>query len=277
MMLALAAALLALVLVDDEAAAPEPAISCSGEHRQGGVLVCLTPPGARVLIDEVETRANENGWVILGHDRDAPAETRIRVMSGGETLYDQTYEISPVAYDIQRIEGIPPALVTPPPETLERIRLENVRKGQAHASRWSGDGFSAGFVMPLEGRLTSPYGAQRFYNGEPRRPHYGIDIAGPVGAEVIAPAAGIVTLTDPDMYFEGGLIFIDHGQGFNSVFMHLSDIHVAEGDVVQQGQVIGLVGATGRVTGPHLDWRIRWHGRNVDPFAALAVQPSDLR
>lgn len=276
MIFSLALAIGAFLLADENAAS-EPAITCTGEHRQGGVLVCRTTPGARVLLDDVETRANASGWVILGHDRDAPSETRLRVRVNGETVHDERYAVATTEYQIQRIEGLPPAMVTPPPETLERIRRENVRKGQAHASRWSGDGFSAGFIMPLEGRITSPYGAQRFYNGEPRRPHYGIDIAGPVGAEIIAPAAGVVTLTDPDMYFEGGLIFVDHGQGFNSVFMHLSDILVEEGDVIEQGQVIGLVGATGRVTGPHLDWRIRWHGRNVDPFATLDLQTADLR
>lgn len=277
MMLALAAALLALVLADDEAAAPEPAISCSGEHRQGGVLICRTAPGARVLIDEVETRANENGWVILGHDRDAPAETHLRVLVNGETVHDARYAVAPTQYNIQRVEGLPPAMVTPPPEVLERIRRENVRKGQAHASRWQGDGFSEGFIRPADGRISSVFGSQRFYNGEPRTPHYGVDIAAPTGTPVLAPASGIVTLADTDMYFEGGLIFIDHGQGFNSAYLHLSEVLVADGEMVEQGQLIGRVGSTGRSTGPHLCWRIRWHGRNVDPFTAVAAQPSDLR
>lgn len=255
----------------------DPAISCTGEHRQGGVLVCRTAPGAIVLLDETQTRANADGWVILGHDRDAPGETRLQVRVDGEQVFDARYDVSPVEYQIQRIDGLPPAMVTPPPEVLERIRLEGVRKGQAHASRWDGDGFSNGFIRPLEGRLSSPYGAQRFYNGEPRRPHYGIDIAAPAGTPVVAPAAGIVTLADEDMYFEGGLIFVDHGQGFNSVFMHLSEVNVAVGDVIEQGQVIGLVGSTGRSTGAHLDWRIRWHGRNVDPQATLDIQPGTLR
>lgn len=259
------------------AAGSDPAIACDGEHRQGGVLVCQTAPGAIVVLDGVETRANADGWVILGHDRDAPDETRLRVRINGEWVFDARYDVAPAEYDIQRIDGLPPAMVTPPPEVLERIRAEGVRKGQAHASRWDGDGFSAGFIRPLEGRITSPYGAQRFYNGEPRRPHYGIDIAAPTGTPVLAPAAGIVTLAETDMYFEGGLIFIDHGQGFNAVFMHLSEVNVAVGDVVEQGQVIGLVGSTGRSTGPHLDWRIRWHGRNVDPQATLALQLDALR
>lgn len=269
--------MIALFLTTLAVASLDPAIACDGEHRQGGVLVCRTEPGASVLLDDVQTRANANGWVILGHDRDAPGETRLRVRINGEWVFDERYVVAPVEYNIQRIDGLPPAMVSPPPEALERIRAEGVRKGQAHASRWDGDGFSAGFIRPLDGRISSPYGAQRFYNGEPRRPHYGIDIAAPAGTPVLAPAAGIIRLADEDMYFEGGLIFLDHGQGFNSVFMHLSEVSVAEGDIVEQGDLIGLVGSTGRSTGPHLDWRIRWHGRNVDPQATLALELDALR
>lgn len=267
-------ALLSLALA---VASPDPAIACDGEHRQGGVLLCRTVPGASVVLDDVETRADAGGWVILGHDRDAPEETRLRVRLDGEWVFDARYEVAPADYQIQRIDGLPPAMVTPPPDVLERIRQETVRKGQAHASRWDGDGFLSGFIWPAQGRFSSPYGAQRFYNGEPRRPHYGIDIAAPAGTPVLAPAAGVVTLAEEDMYFEGGLIFVDHGQGFNSVFMHLSEVNVAEGDVIEQGQVIGLIGSTGRSTGPHLDWRIRWRGRNVDPQAAVDIQPAALR
>jgi len=256
---------------------PDPAISCDGVHRQGSVLVCRTEPGATVMLDDVRTRANEDGWVILGHDRDAPEETRLRVQIDGEWVFDQRYDVAPAEYDIQRIDGLPPAMVSPPPEALERIRAEGVRKRQAHASRWEGDGFISGFIQPTEGRISSRFGGQRVYNGEPRTPHYGVDIAAPTGTPVLAPAGGIVRLADEDMYFEGGLIFIDHGQGFNSAYLHLSDVLVEEGDLVEQGQLIGHVGSTGRSTGPHLCWRIRWHGRNVDPFATLDVQPDELR
>lgn len=258
-------------------ASPEPAIACSGEHRQGGVLVCRTAPGALVRLDDVSTRANDEGWVILGHDRDAPAETRLRVRINGEWVFDARYDVTPAEYAIQRIDGLPPAMVSPPPEVLERIRAEGVQKRQAHASRWEGDGFLSGFIQPVEGRISSRFGGQRIYNGEPRTPHYGVDIAAPTGTPVLAPAGGIVRLADTDMYFEGGLIFIDHGQGFNSAYLHLSEVLVEEGDVVEQGQLIARVGSTGRSTGPHLCWRIRWHGRNVDPFATLDVQPSALR
>lgn len=268
---------LALSLTIGASGIGDATISCTGEHRQGGVLVCRTAPEAVVVLDEVETRANADGWVILGHDRDAPAETRLRVQIDGEWVFDARYDVAPAQYDIQRIEGLPPAMVTPPPEVLERIRAEGVRKGAAHASRWDGDGFSGGFIQPAQGRISSRFGGQRIYNGEPRTPHYGVDIAAPTGTPVLAPAGGVVRLADTDMYFEGGLIFIDHGQGFNSAYLHLSEVLVREGETVEQGQLIGRIGSTGRSTGPHLCWRIRWHGRNVDPFATLDLQPAALR
>jgi murein DD-endopeptidase MepM/ murein hydrolase activator NlpD len=131
--------------------------------------------------------------------------------------------------------------------------------------------FAEPFVWPVEGRISGVYGSQRFYNGEPRRPHFGIDIAAPRKTPVRAPASGRVSLAETDMYFEGGLIFIDHGLSVTSVFMHLDSVHVAVGDIVQQGDVIGRVGSTGRSTGPHLDWRMYWQQQRVDP--ALLVPP----
>ncbi|MFW6413036.1 MAG: M23 family metallopeptidase [Oceanicaulis sp.] len=260
----------------EEVGAAEP-IACSGVHRQGAALICRTAPGATVTIGDVAVTAGEDGWVVIGHDRDAAAETTLRVEAEG-AVWERTIEVEQREYDIQRIEGVPPEYVSPPPETIERIRREGRIKAQAYTSLWERPGFADGFVMPLEGgRITGVYGSQRYYNGEPRRPHYGIDIAAPDGTPVVAPAAGVVTLADPDMYFEGGLIFVDHGQGFTSAFLHLSEVSVEVGDVVEQGQTIGEVGAGGRSTGAHLDWRIKWRGRYIDPAAVVEVQPASLR
>ncbi|XBQ16397.1 MAG: M23 family metallopeptidase [Oceanicaulis sp.] len=260
-----------------EAVAEVEPIACAGEHRQGAALICRTAPGAEVTIGDVTATASEDGWVVIGHDRDAPAETTLRVAHEG-AVYERTVEVEQREYDIQRIEGVPQQYVSPPPETLERIRREGRIKASAYTSLWERPGFAEGFVMPIEGgRLTGVYGSQRYYNGEPRRPHYGIDIAAPGGTAITAPAPGVVTLADPDMYFEGGLIFIDHGQGFTSAFLHLSEVDVEVGDVVEQGQRIGAVGAGGRSTGAHLDWRIKWRGRYIDPAAVVEVQPASLR
>ena len=127
----------------------------------------------------------------------------------------------------------------------------------------------------MTGPISGVYGSQRFYNGEPRRPHYGLDIAAGEGALVRAPQAGTVRLAEPDMYFEGGLIFIDHGHSLISVLMHLSSVDVEAGMDVKQGDVVGKVGATGRVTGPHLDWRMYWRDAHVDPQLLLGPQPEE--
>ena len=250
---------------------------CAGEHRQGAMIVCRAEPGALVELGDVAVTVDDHGWVVLGHDRDAQAATTLRLTKPDGAAYEALIVVEQREYDIQRIEGVAPRFVSPPPETLERRRREAAQKSNAYRSDWDGAGFSGGFVMPIEGgRISGVYGSQRFFNGEPRRPHYGIDIAAPAGTPVTAPAAGVVTLAEPDMYWEGGLIFIDHGQGFTSAFLHLSELAVAVGDVVEQGQQIGAVGSGGRSTGPHLDWRIKWRDRYIDPGETLSVETAAL-
>jgi uncharacterized membrane protein len=260
----------------DTAAEAGP-IQCAGVHRQGAALICRAAPGAEVALGDVSVTAGPDGWVVIGHDRDAGEETTLSVREGG-SIWETIVVVEQREYDIQRIEGVPQEYVSPPPETLERIRAEGRRKAAAYTSLWETPGFAEGFTVPVQdARITGVYGSQRYFNGEPRRPHYGLDYAAPAGTPVMAPAPGVVTLADADMYYEGGLIFIDHGQGFISGFLHLSEVDVEVGDVVEQGDRIGAIGAGGRSTGAHLDWRIKWRGRYIDPAELLAVQPSDLR
>lgn len=127
------------------------------------------------------------------------------------------------------------------------------------------------FIWPAKGRLSGFYGSQRVLNGDPKRPHYGVDVAAPTGTEVVAPADGVVRLAHPDLFFSGGTIIIDHGFGVNSTFLHLSSVDVEVGEPVKQGDFIGRIGATGRATGPHLDWRINWLNHRLDP--QLLVPP----
>ncbi|MGJ3232639.1 MAG: M23 family metallopeptidase [Oceanicaulis sp.] len=265
------------LITDINAAAQTGPIRCAGDHRQGAALICRTAPGARVTLGDVSVTAGEEGWVVLGHDRDADPETMLTVEGEG-SVWETMIAVEQREYDIQRIEGVPQEYVSPPPETLERIRAEGRVKAAAYTSMSETPGFAEGFVMPIEGgTITGVYGSQRYYNGEPRRPHYGIDIAAAGGTAVTAPASGVVTLADDDMYFEGGLIFIDHGQGFTSAFLHLSEVDVEVGDTVAQGERIGAVGSGGRSTGAHLDWRIKWRGRYIDPAEAVGVQADELR
>lgn len=177
-------------------------------------------------------------------------------------------------FDIQRIGGLRQDLVTPTdPALLERIRAEAALKATGFASRLDSDAFHKGFTMPLAAwRLSARFGGQRILNGVPQTPHFGSDLAAPRGSPILAPADGLVTLANPAMHFEGGLTMIDHGQGLVTVYLHQSRIDVTAGQAVTQGQVIGAVGMTGRATGPHLCWRMKWRGRNLDPMLMVGLQ-----
>jgi murein DD-endopeptidase MepM/ murein hydrolase activator NlpD len=175
-------------------------------------------------------------------------------------------------YDIQRIEGVEQKYVEPSQEDLDRIWQDQLDAKKARSLREARDDFRQGFIWPLTGPITGVFGSQRIFNGVPKRPHYGLDIAAPTGTLVKAPAAGKVTLAK-DMYYSGWTLFIDHGQGLVSAFLHLSQVLVQAGERVEQGQVIAEVGATGRVTGPHLDWRMHWLNQRVDVELLLPDRP----
>ena len=180
-------------------------------------------------------------------------------------------------YQLQEITGVPQQTVTPSEEHLERIRVERAKVRIAKAQRLSrDDGFRAardGFVWPVMGRISGVYGSQRIYNGRPGTPHYGVDIARPAGTPVIAPAAGVVTLAEPDLFYSGGTVILDHGYGLSSSFLHLSEVSVAVGDQLATGDLIGAIGATGRATGPHLDWRMSWFNQRIDPQLLVPPMP----
>ena len=181
-------------------------------------------------------------------------------------------------FDIQRIDGLPANQVAPvDPVLLARIAAEGRRKAEGFNSVADLDAFKSGFIMPVEGaRRSARFGGQRILNGEPKRPHFGVDLAAPVGTSVRAPAAGLVVFAETGLHFEGGLILIDHGQGLITAYLHLSKAFVMAGDLVKQGQTIGAVGKEGRATGPHLCWRMKWRGRNLDPSLMVGASASRL-
>ena len=146
------------------------------------------------------------------------------------------------------------------------VSSEIALKTEGFASRTDAEGFRDGFIWPLETfRISSRWGSQRVLNGTPARPHYGIDLAAPQGTPIRAPADGRVTLAEPALHFEGGLTLIDHGQGLITACLHQSRLDVRAGQTVRRGDPIGRVGMTGRATGPHLCWRMKWRERNLDP------------
>lgn len=243
-------------------------LTIEGEPVQGGLLLARTTPGAVVHLDERPLKLDAEGRFVFGFGRDAATDSLLIIQHKDQQI-DYPLSVRQRDYQVQRIDGLPSKMVSPDQKALERIRRENRQIAQVRAGYTESDAFRAGFILPAEGPISGVYGSQRILNGEPRRPHFGLDIAAPTGTAVIAPAAGTVALAEPDLYFTGGTLMIDHGRGITSVFSHLSALTVSEGDFVAQGEKIGEIGATGRATGPHLDWRVNWFEVRLDPALLL--------
>jgi murein DD-endopeptidase MepM/ murein hydrolase activator NlpD len=244
----------------------------TGEWRQGALIRGRTAPGAVMQINGKAVRVSADGHFVFGLDRDEGPEAVLEV-SLGDAKARREFRVAARSYDIQRIDGLPQAQVTPPPEALKRIAADIARVRKARERDSEHTEFARDFIWPAVGRISGVFGSQRILNGVPKQPHYGVDVAAPVGTRVIAPAGGVVSLAAPDMYYTGGTLMIDHGHGLSSAFLHLSKIHVKEGQVVKQGERIGEIGATGRATGPHLDWRMNWFDARVDPQLLVGPMP----
>jgi murein DD-endopeptidase MepM/ murein hydrolase activator NlpD len=248
--------------------AQPPGLALTGRYVQGGYAIGRTAPRAQVYVDgKLQTRASAEGLFVVGFDRDAPSSETIRVASAGGAA-QHVVQVAPTDYDVQKIDGLPQDTVTPSdPALLARIHAEAQRKAIGFASRADTDDFKGGFSMPLQSyRQSARFGGQRILNGVPKRPHYGADLAAPVGTPVMAPADAVVAFAETGLHYEGGLILLDHGQGLITDYLHLSRIDVKRGQRVRRGQVIGAVGKEGRATGPHLCWRMKWRDRNLDPM-----------
>lgn len=237
--------------------------------QQSAMVIGRVPPGSKVEYAGRELRVTGYGTVVLGVPRDAQAEVTVKVTPPDAAPQEVAIRVEPRAWDVERISGVPPRTVSPPPEIAERIRRE---QAEVSASRGRDDprtDFVEPFVWPVKGRISGRFGNMRVYNGTPGAPHSGMDIAAANGTPVVAPASGVVTFANPDLYLTGGTLLLDHGYGISSNFLHLSRIDVEIGQRVEQGEVIGAVGATGRATGPHLHWGMNWFDVRLDPLLVL--------
>ncbi len=254
-------------------------LGLKGDFMQGGMVIGETTPGNRVLFDGESIRVSPEGLFLLGFGRDDTLEHSLTVQKEGKTLEQRRVVIGKRDYRIQRIDGLPPSKVTPPKRDWERIKRETAMVKKARRLDDARTDFSQGFIWPAKGVISGVYGSQRVLNGKPKRPHFGVDIAAPKGTPVYAPADGVVTLAYPDMFYSGGTLILDHGHQLSSSFLHLSKLHVKVGDRVKQGDLIAEIGATGRVTGAHLDWRMNLRKACIDPQllvpAMAAVKKSE--
>jgi len=247
-------------------------VEISGLWQQGELLTGKAPAGAWVEFVGQTPVILPDGRFVVGLDRDAPAAVTIRVDFHGQQ-WQQLHSVAARHYAVQRVNGVEDKYVNPDPAQTARIEREATLINQARARRDRSDHALQPFDWPANGPISGVYGSQRIFNGVPKRPHYGIDIAGPVGAKVFAPQEGLVTLAEADLFYSGGTIILDHGLGLSSTCMHLSKVLVKTGQRVKKGELIGLIGKTGRVTGPHLDWRMKWHNQNVDPEPLVRGKP----
>lgn len=258
-------------------AAPPADLALSGRLVQGGWARGKVPAGtAELRIDGKPVGFAADGSFFIAFDRDARAAARVEAIGSLGTLAAQDLAIAPRAWNIERV-GVGPRPGSAPSEEYQRRRsaeLALINAARAKAS--DAQGWRQRFVWPVTGRLSGHFGSQRIYNGTPGSYHSGTDIAtGGSGTTYVAPADGVVILAAQGPFtLEGNLLMIDHGMGLNSAFLHSSQLLVKEGDVVRQGQPIGRIGMTGRATGPHLHWSIKWRDARLDPELFVGAMPA---
>ncbi len=247
------------------------AIELEGSLTQGGFAIGQAAPGSTVSLDGRPVRVAEDGTFIIGFGRRAANKAKLKILNVDGRAQTKMLSIKSRRYRISRIDGLPSRKVTPKPEDLKRIRAESALIKKIRRRDTAEAYFRSQFMWPAQGRISGVYGSQRILNGKPRRPHMGVDIAGPKGTPVMAMTDGVVTMVHQNMFFTGKTLMIDHGHGLQSVYAHLNAIAVAEGQAVKKGDVIGQIGATGRTTAPHLHWGVSWFATRLDP--ALIVGP----
>lgn len=243
----------------------------SGAAVQGGLVIGRAPQGTRSLfLDDAPIEFSPDGYFLIGFDRDAPVQAKLIFMRADGGKIERNIAVAPGNWRIENVAANITGGAKSSAEFQARRSAELAQIEAARAVRSDRAGWRQTFIRPISGRISGLFGAQRIYNGTPGSYHNGMDIAAPTGRDFVAPADGVVTLAANDAFtLEGHLLMIDHGMGLNSAFLHASELLVKEGDVVRQGQVIGRVGATGRASGPHLHWGMKWKGARIDPKLLL--------
>jgi len=244
------------------------AIEFKGKFLQGHFIIGITDANAKIIIGKKEVKVSKDGYFVFGIDRDRKFDVTItKIINGNKEII--TKPVLKRKYNIQRIDGLEESKVTPPESVYKRIKEENNKIGEARAINSDLSFFKNEFIMPVEGIISGVYGSQRILNGKPKWPHYGIDIAAKQGSMIKSSGSGIVTMAEDDLYYTGGTIIMDHGHGISTIYSHLETVMVSVGDKINQGDIIGTVGSTGRSTGPHLDFRVNWFQTRLDPMSVL--------
>jgi murein DD-endopeptidase MepM/ murein hydrolase activator NlpD len=256
-------------------AAVADGFSFTGAFVQGGMVRGRAPPATtRLTLDGKPVQVDSEGRFILGFDRDQGASATLVAQRADASRTQRVLRIAPRSWPIEHVDvARRPGGADPDYQRRRDIELRRIAAARSIGA--SAAGWAQPFVWPAHGRISGLFGSQRVYRGEPAAFHSGLDIAPGAGAPVVAPAEGVVVLAGPPMFsLEGNLVIVDHGMGLNSAFLHLATVDVRVGQRVAQGERIGTVGATGRATGPHLHWSVKWNDARLDPQAMVASPAS---
>ncbi len=254
---------------------PAAALELNGSFVQGGLIRGQAAPGTTLALDGRPVRVSANGLFVFGFGRDAQPYATLAARHPDGRSEARTLGVAARTFPTQRIDGLPERMVTPSEVDLARIKRDGELIAAVRREDRAATDFRYPFRWPVIGRVSGAYGNQRILNGEPRRPHFGVDIAAAAGTPVRAPAPGIVALAERDLFFTGGTVMIDHGHGLTTVYSHLAEVRVKVGAALKAGDPLGTVGATGRATGPHLDWRVNWFEVPIDPELVAGPMPAE--
>ena len=248
------------------------AFELKGEIAQGALVMGQAAPGSKITLDNRAVPVAADGKFAIGFGRDAAATAQLVVVDPGGATERRTLNVVKRSFPEQRVDGLPPAMVSPPPEVMERIKREIDKINALRRIITPLPDFAMAWQWPAQGPITGVYGSRRVLNGKVDATHYGLDIGAPAGSPIVAPAAGTVVLAE-DLYFTGLTAIVDHGLGVNSTYAHMSAMDVTVGQKVHPGQKIGLIGMTGRATGPHLHWGLNWFEVRLDPALLMGPMP----
>jgi len=258
-----------LLLLSFSGFAEDYFLNLKGKPTQGGLIIAQTNSDSVVKVNGKVTEKTKEGYFMFGFGRFDEQPVNLAITYQAE-VYKATIPVTTREFPTEVIDGLPPSKVNPKPEVYAQIKSDNVKVAKARSFYDKRDDFLQKFIWPSQGRVSGVYGSRRILNGEPKRPHYGMDIANKTGTTVVSPASGIVRMAETGMYYTGGTIIIDHGYGLTTTFMHLSQVNIEAGSSIEQGEKIGEIGMTGRATGPHLDWRLNLGKTRLDPQLIIA-------
>lgn len=248
------------------------ALELKGHLTQGGLVTGQLTNVKQVKLNDTNLAITPGGHFVFGFGRDEALTHTLSWQTSDGQWHKQPLIITKRDYDIDKITGVEKKYVSPPKSVLERTRKEAKAVKEARNTFSHREDFLSPLYRPATGRISGVYGSQRYFNGTPKRPHFGLDIANKTGTPIYAPVSGKVVFANNDLYYSGGTLILDHGYGVTTTYIHLHKLHVKAGQEVKLGDKIAEIGATGRVTGPHLDWRLNWGQVRLDPALLMQVE-----